>query len=213
MRDGSGAVIRPAGTSWQLGVRIQHFRRLELGVGSWTTIGLAMTEARLILICGLPGSGKTKLAKQLEQEVRAVRFSPDEWKHDLDIDYYDEQRRVRLEQRLWRLGQELLALGQSVILENGFWAREERDELRLGARTLGVAVELHYLEAPVDDLWPRLEIRNELAMPGTVPIKREDLDKWAAQFEAPEAAELALFDEAATSPLPDIRGAQQWPQR
>ena len=155
-----------------------------------------MTEARLILICGLPGSGKTTHAKQLAEEVSAVRLCPDEWKHDLGIDYYDEQMRVRLEKRLWQLGQELLGLGQSVILENGFWARDEREELRLAARSLGVAVELHYLEAPVDELWRRLEIRNEEGKPGTAPIKREDLDKWSRQFEAPEAAELALFDQA-----------------
>lgn len=154
-----------------------------------------MTEARLILICGLPGSGKTTVAKQLAEEVPAVRLCPDEWKHDLGIDYYDEQGRVRLEKRLWQLGQELLGLGQSVILENGFWAREERDELRLAARSLGMAVELHYLEAPVDELWRRLEIRNAKGKPGTAPIKREDLDKWAQQFEAPDAAEFALFDE------------------
>src|SRR6185312_15477707 len=75
---------------------------------------MVMTEARLILICGLPGSGKTTLAKQLAPKVPAVRLSPDEWKHDLGIDYYDEQRRVQLENRLWRLGQELLTLGQSL---------------------------------------------------------------------------------------------------
>jgi predicted kinase len=160
-------------------------------------MAVAMTEARLILICGLPGSGKTTLAKQLVREVPAVRLCPDEWKHDLDIDYYDEERRVRLEERLWRLGQELLGFGQSVILEHGFWAREERDELRLAARTLGVAVELHYLEAPVDELWRRLEIRNEEARPGTAPIMRDDLERWARQFEAPDAAEIALFDEPA----------------
>src|SRR5918999_127401 len=154
-----------------------------------------MTEARLILICGLPGSGKTTLAEQLAPIVRAVRLSPDEWKHDLGIDYYDEQARVRLEERLWRLARELLTLGQSVILENGFWAREEREELRLAARTLGVAVELHYLEASVDELWRRLEIRNEEGKPGTAPITREDLETWSRQFEAPDAAELALFDE------------------
>lgn len=157
-----------------------------------------MAEARLILICGLPGSGKTTLAKQLAREMPAVRLCPDEWKHDLDIDYYDEQMRIRLEQRLWGMGQELLALGQSVILENGFWAREERDELRLGGRALGARVELHYLEVPVDELWRRLEIRNELALPGTAPIKRQDLEKWAQQLEAPDAAEFALFDYAAS---------------
>src|SRR5215204_8050 len=160
---------------------------------------MLMSEARLILICGLPGSGRTTLAKQLAPKVPAVRLSPDEWKHDLGIDYYDEPRRVQLENRLWQLGQELLTLGQSVILEDGFWAREERDELRLRARTLGVAVELHHLEAPVEELWRRLELRNHEARPGAAPIKREDLQKWALQFEAPDAAERALFDEAALS--------------
>jgi predicted kinase len=128
--------------------------------------------------------------------VPAVRLCPDEWKHDLGIDYYDEQRRVQLEDRLWRLGQELLALGQSVILENGFWTREERDELRLSARALGVAVELHSLEAPVEELWRRLQLRNDEARPGVAPIEREDLQRWALQFEAPDAAERALYDEA-----------------
>lgn len=158
-----------------------------------------MTEARLILICGLPGSGKTTLAKQLASSVPAVRLSPDEWKHDLGIDYYDEQRRVQLEDRLWRLGQELLKLGQSVILENGFWAREERDELRRGARSLGVAVELHHLDAPLEELWRRLELRNSEARPGAAPIKRADLQKWTLRFEAPDAAERALFDDARLS--------------
>jgi predicted kinase len=158
-----------------------------------------MAGARLILICGLPGSGKTTLAKELAPKVPAVRLSPDEWKHDLGIDYYDERRRVQLEHRLWRLAQELLTLGQSVILENGFWSREERDGLRLSARALGVAVELHYLEAPVEELWRRLQARNDEARPGVVPIKREDLQRWALQFEAPDAAERALFDEAGLS--------------
>ena len=156
-----------------------------------------MAKARLILICGLPGSGKTTLAKNLAEEVPALRLCPDEWKHDLGIDYYDEQGRVRLEKRLWQLGQELLGLGQSVIMENGFWAREERDELRVAARALGVPVELHYLEAPVEELWKRLERRNEDAQPGEVPIELEDLQRWALQFEAPDAGELALFDEPA----------------
>jgi predicted kinase len=156
----------------------------------------------LILICGLPGSGKTTLAKQLAPKVPAVRLSPDEWKHDLGIDYYDEPRRIQLENRLWRLGQELLTLGQSVVLENGFWAREERDELRLSARALGVTVELHYLEVPVEELWRRLQLRNDEARPGEVPIKREDLQGWALQFEAPDAAEQALFDQAALSAAP-----------
>jgi predicted kinase len=144
----------------------------------------------------LPGSGKTTLAKQLARTSRAIRLCPDEWKHALGIDYYDEESRGLLEAQLWRLAQQLLPLGQSVIMENGFWAREERAELLHAGRSLGVSVELHYLEASVEELWQRLVLRNEETGPGIVPIERQDLENWAAQFEAPDADELALFDEA-----------------
>lgn len=33
----------------------------------------------VFLLCGLPGSGKTTLAQQIERERRAIRLAPDEW--------------------------------------------------------------------------------------------------------------------------------------
>ena len=63
----------------------------------------------------------------------------------LGEDVWDAEFRVRIERQLWALTQELLAQGQSVILEWGHRARAEQDEKRLGARALGVGVELHYL--------------------------------------------------------------------
>lgn len=44
---------------------------------------------RLILLCGLPGSGKTTPAERLERAVPAVRLCPDEWMSDLGIDLFD----------------------------------------------------------------------------------------------------------------------------
>jgi predicted kinase len=69
---------------------------------------------------------------------------------------WDDEFRVLLEAQLWELAQELLARGRSEILEWGHWARAERDEKRLGARALRVGVELHHLDAPLDELIERV---------------------------------------------------------
>jgi dephospho-CoA kinase len=66
---------------------------------------------RLIIVCGLPGSGKTAHAKLLEGRLRAIRLSPNEWMDALSLDLYDEGRREKIEALQWKFGQELLALG------------------------------------------------------------------------------------------------------
>jgi predicted kinase len=145
---------------------------------------------RLIIVCGLPGSGKTTLARTLENQLRAVRFAPDEWINDLSLDIYDEAKRAKIEELQWKLGQRLLALGLIVIIEWGTWGRSERDRLRAGARALGAAVELHYLSAPLEVLFNRIRCRGT----ESPPIERDALARWCEMFEAPTADEIALFD-------------------
>jgi predicted kinase len=96
--------------------------------------------------------------------------------------------------QLWQLAQEIVRLGPSVVLDFGFAARTERDHVRSVARGLGVGVELHFLDVPVDELWQRIEARNSKPPWDSAPISRSHLNDWAALFQAPDAAELALFD-------------------
>jgi predicted kinase len=108
----------------------------------------------------------------------------------LSIDVYNEEARGKVEALQWKLAQKLLALGLTVIIEWGTWGRSERDALRLGARSLGAAVELHYLSAPVDVLFERIQ-RRGLENP---PIERDELNRWIEIFQAPMPDEIALFD-------------------
>jgi predicted kinase len=153
-----------------------------------------MSKARLILTCGLPGSGKTTLARELAADRGGVRLTQDEWLWALGASPWDEPTREKVDRELWRLAQEILRLGLSVVVDFGLWARIERDEMRAAARGLGIGVELHYLDVPTDELWRRIEARNSAPPWDAYPIRRADLDGWAASFEAPDAGELALFD-------------------
>ncbi len=109
----------------------------------------------------------------------------------LSVDLYDEERRGQIEALQWKLCRELLALGLIVIVEWGVWGRSERDALRLGARALGAAVELHYLSAPADVLFERIQRRGR----EKPPIERDALSRWIEIFQAPTPEEIALFDE------------------
>ena len=95
----------------------------------------------LFLMVGLPGSGKTTLAKQLAVEHKALRLTPDEW---IPVLYGDglgqamlDSVRDPVEAMQWQVAAQALALGVNVILDFGFWGRGERDEYRARAAALG----------------------------------------------------------------------------
>jgi predicted kinase len=144
----------------------------------------------LFIVCGLPGAGKTTHATQLERKYRAVRFCPDEWMNDLGINIYDEEKRSQIEPLQWKFCKRLLELGVSCIIEWGTWSRSERELLRVEAREVGAAVELHYLSLPLDVLFERISARGA----EDPPIKRAALEEWNRLFEQPSSNEIAFFD-------------------
>ena len=145
------------------------------------------------MLCGLPASGKTTLAREIADAYGAMRLDPDAWESALGVDPFDEGFQARLEAAFWELAQRLLVLGTSVVLEWGFWARSERDEKREAARTLGVTVELRFLDVPYEELVRRVEARH---VAGGIAVTERHMAHYGDSFQPPTDAELLLYDPA-----------------
>lgn len=145
----------------------------------------------LYLMVGLPGSGKTTRAREIEARG-ALRLTPDEWIVALYGTGLDRAARdaVRdpVEALQWSVARRALALGVDVVLDWGLWSRDERAVYRDAARTLGAEVETVFLDVPPDELWRRIAGRAESAS-GTLAITRDDLAGWVASFEPPGPGE------------------------
>jgi predicted kinase len=104
------------------------------------------------------------LAKRLEAEHKAVRFTPDEWMarlfgDDPPAESFPEKAEAILEllEPLWT---RCLSLGLDVVLDYGFWRRKERDEVRALVERLGARACLYRLQCPDDEARRRIHARN-----------------------------------------------------
>jgi predicted kinase len=138
------------------------------------------------LIHGYLGAGKTTLAKRLEAELPALRFSHDDWMSRLygedppEADFAENHRRVwDLMETRWPRA---LALGLDVVLDLGFWRRSERDHARDLARGAGAEVRLYSLACADAVAWARIEARN-CDLGGSLTITRNTFEALRARFE------------------------------
>jgi predicted kinase len=145
------------------------------------------------LMCGLPGSGKTRLARELETELAAVRFDVDEWMIALYGQHMPrEQLHVRLGQLkdlLWGVGRRIVQLGGNLVLDFGFWKRSDRLDFAQRTREAGGEPVLYFLDTPMEALLERLERRNADLPPGTYQVTPEMLRMFAGWFEPPSYEE------------------------
>ncbi|RYG24677.1 hypothetical protein EON82_09865 [bacterium] len=152
----------------------------------------------LYLLCGLPGSGKTTMAKRLERENSALRLTPDEWMTPLYGESICERENFdrwndghdRVEKVQWQIAERALRLGTNVVLDFGVWSRDEREDFRARAATLGARSELILFEEPLEVLKERVKARNEIPEECAYPISEADLEEWWEVFQRPSQDEL-----------------------
>ncbi len=138
------------------------------------------------LLCGLPGSGKTTYANELEQNG-AIRLTLDEElfkRHGRNLPdgtYHEFEKKTKS-----ALTDELIAYlkdGKSVILDWGFWKKEERNRIAALVRENGGEPKLLYFNVDPQELIHRVAGRD---LTKNHEIDAEMLDVFRAQFEEPK---------------------------
>jgi predicted kinase len=164
--------------------------------------------AKLLLMVGLPGAGKTTRAEELAAAHRALRLTPDEWMISLFDGSQPDGKRDLLEGRLIALALQALHLGTNVVLDFGLWSRDERSALRWLATSARAACQVIYLPVDKDVQRARITHRQATAPHTTFPMSEADIDTWRKQFQAPDAAELGGGD--IPGPPPGWLGWPEW---
>lgn len=155
--------------------------------------------ARLILVCGPVGAGKTTYSLSLSKEIDAIRFSIDPWMQTLfskdmqSLDYSWMIERVkRCYEQIWQVSEQILCLNGNVILDLGFTTKEQRQYFFDLAKELAIAPEIHYLDALKNTRKKRIETRNIEKDPSVYSFDVNNMmfNFMEPKFEAPSEKEL-----------------------
>jgi predicted kinase len=148
--------------------------------------------ARVVLMCGVSGSGKTTYAKELEARGYE-RLSIDEevWERfgRYGIDYdpaLREQHSAEAEAALQQRLIDLIRAGRDVVVDFSFWERSTRDRYKRLVVDAGGTWELVYLKVSPERLRERLAARRERSDANAFPITDDVLERFVAGFQAPD---------------------------
>ncbi len=156
-------------------------------------------NAMVHLITGATGAGKTTFALALAEQIGGVRFSIDEWMTTLfwmDSPRPIEQqwaldRIARCETMIWAQVEQVTARQIPAILDLGFTKTDHRAAFAHRAQKAGLSAKLHWVDAPADERWQRVEGRN--AKQGetfAMQVDRAMFDFMERIWEPPSEAEI-----------------------
>jgi predicted kinase len=156
---------------------------------------------RLVLTCGVAGSGKSTYARSLADrgwlrlsiDVEAHRRGFTE--HPLPTAVTDA---IVAEQR-----EQLVAAlrdGADVVVDYSFWSRARREEYRAIGREQGADVQVVWFDVPRAELVRRLRARAAHPGPDAVEVSEELLTTYLDGFEEPGADETDVVRHPTSGP-------------
>jgi predicted kinase len=152
------------------------------------------------IVIGFIGSGKTTFARKLEKETGAVRFTKDEWMVRLFGNTPPEDKFQEYDNKMAALATDIalacLKAGIDVIIDEGFWVKEQRDEISQRVRNVAAIPKLYYLKVPIEVMRARTLKRTEEPPIDSFTIDEDSFNQYLKFFEPPSTdEEFTLIEE------------------
>lgn len=150
------------------------------------------------LIIGFIGAGKTTFARKLEKELGVVRFTKDEWMvrifgNSPFMNKFENDTFHEYDSKMAKLATDMalrcLSTGASVIIDDGFWFRKQRDEMRQTLKDIGAEAKFYYLDTPVEVMKARTVKRSENPPEDSFHITEEEFNDYLNTFQPPAGDE------------------------
>ena len=168
--------------------------------------------SEIVLCCGKVGSGKSTYARRLEAEHGFFLLSADEWMLRLHGEIADREefadKLSRCKAMIDDLARGLLDRGVDVVLDSGFWTREERAKARALFAQAGHRVSLLHFAISDGQQRANLAARNSGAAGFHYAFDEATVQQLNRFFEAPVDDEGALTPAEHSASLGRTSGAK-----
>lgn len=150
------------------------------------------------VICGFIGAGKTTFARKLEKETGAIRVTKDEWiikifGNKITLDNNFEVYDKNITKLATDIAFKILKAGKDVIIDEGFWVKSQRDDIKKKILQVGAKPIFYYVESSVEKMKERVINRSKNPTKDSFEISEEMFDKYLKYWEPPSKEECILL--------------------
>lgn len=138
----------------------------------------------MILLYGLPGSGKTYFARQFSEAVQAAHLEQDRIRHELfQQPRYTKQENSALSRIIEYMANEFLTAGISVVIDMNAMRASQRRGLREIARTHKAVCLVVWFQIDADTAFVRNQNRD----------RRKHDDRWAVGYDVEAFKQIGAY--------------------
>ena len=150
------------------------------------------------VICGFIGAGKTTFARKLEKETGAIRVTKDEWIIKIFGNKITSDKNFAVfDKNITGLARDfafkILKAGKDVIIDEGFWVKSQRDDIKKKIINVGAKPIFYYVECSINKMKERVIDRSKNPPTDSFEINEEMFDKYLKYWEPPKKEEGILL--------------------